>query len=74
MQNTSKTQLILPIPPASHLLLFIVALGLAAIIAFLQQHQFAKPQHNNGFNAALESPVIKSDFTTPATLLNIPGK
>ena len=55
MQNAPKTQLILPIPPASHLLLFVVALCMAAVLAFVQNRQLTKPQHNNVFKTSLET-------------------
>lgn len=74
MQNPSKTQLFLPIPPATHLLLFVIALGLAAILAFVQQSQFAKPSHNNNFRSSIENPVVKAGFAAPENLLNISGK
>ncbi|MFC5269839.1 hypothetical protein [Adhaeribacter terreus] len=49
MLNASKTQLILPIPPASHLLMFVLALCLAGIMAFVQHQQISKPKAKNAF-------------------------
>lgn len=51
MQNASKTQFFLPIPPASHLLLFVVALCLAAAVAFAQYRQISKPKAKNMFTS-----------------------
>ncbi|MBK0402463.1 hypothetical protein I5M27_05665 [Adhaeribacter sp. BT258] len=58
MLNASKPQLILPIPPASHLLMFVVALCLAAVVAFVQHQQITKPKARNSFST--EQPVAKT--------------
>ena len=55
MLNASKNQVILPIPPASHVLLFVVALCMAALLAFVQNRQVTKPQTNNVFKTSLEA-------------------
>jgi hypothetical protein len=58
MLHASKPQLFLPIPPASHLLLFVVALCLAAVVAFVQHQQISKPKARNA--AFMEQPVAKT--------------
>ena len=62
MLNASKTQLFLPIPPASHLLLFVVALCLAAVVAFVQHQQVTKPKARNAF--LTEQPVAKTGIVS----------
>jgi hypothetical protein len=62
MLNAPKTQLTLPIPPASHLLLFVVALCMAAVLAFVQNRQVTKPQHNNVFKTSLENRTAQVSY------------